>query len=365
MNFISAWLGKLSASIRLETALKTDERVKFMLSILNGIQVIKMYAWEKSFAQIIKQIRKREINAISKGYNIKATLLSFRILTKIALFVSLVVYVVSDNSITAQKTFVVISYFNVINGSMVEFWPLALASVAEGLVSVKRVQQFLMIGEKSEKGSYYNEIALEDDDINDRKFKEGQMYSNIVLENVSAYWKSDDGKDRIGISAINLEIGEGITAIIGHVGSGKTTLLETILREVEIESGDLKINGKISYATQQSWIFQGSVKNNILFTENYNEERYKIVIEVCALLPDFEQLPHGDETMVGERGVSLSGGQKARINLARAIYKSADIYLLDDPLSAVDVHVGKHIFDRCIKQFLRVGQIQICFCCIN
>ena len=120
-----------------------------------------------------------------------------------------------------------------------------------------------------------------------------------------------------------------------------------------MEAGSLTINGTISYASQEPWIFDGSVKSNIVFVEDFDEQRYNQVVEVCALERDFKLLPQGDATIVGERGSSLSGGQRARINLARAIYKSADIYLLDDPLSAVDTHVGRHIFNKCIKEFLK------------
>lgn len=119
--------------------------------------------------------------------------------------------------------------------------------------------------------------------------------------------------------------------------------------------GSLEVSGTISYAAQQAWIFEGSVKSNIIFIEDFDEKRYRKVLHACALERDLEQFAHGDETIVGERGISLSGGQKARINLARAIYKRADIYLLDDILSAVDAVVGKSIFERGIKQFLKVS----------
>lgn len=128
----------------MKTATRTDSRVKFMFSIINGIQIIKMYCWEKSFGKIINAVRRHEIKAIGKSSNIKAALLSFHISTEIAIFLSLVAYVLMGNSITAQKAFVTIAYFNYINKALVEYWPLALTSVAEGIVSVKRVEQFLL-----------------------------------------------------------------------------------------------------------------------------------------------------------------------------------------------------------------------------
>lgn len=138
------------------------------------------------------------------------------------------------------------------------------------------------------------------------------------------------------------------------VGSGKTTLLEALLGELELDSGTIEFNGKLSYANQVPWLFEGSVKSNILFSEEYDEKRYSEVIKAAGLERDFELFEFGDKTIVGERGISLSGGQKARVSLARAVYKKADIYLLDDPLSAVDTLVGKHIFEECIVKFLKV-----------
>lgn len=171
----------------------------------------------------------------------------------------------------------------------------------------------------------------------------------IRLENVTAVWKRNQMN---GLFGLNVHISPELCAIVGPVGSGKSTLLNVILGELELDMGSITVNGSISYASQEPWLFEGSVRNNIVFVEEFNEQRYKQVIEVCALERDFQLLPQGDETIVGEQGSSLSGGQKARVNLARAIYKQSDIYLLDDPLSAVDTNVGKHIFEKCVNGFL-------------
>ena len=120
----------------------------------------------------------------------------------------------------------------------------------------------------------------------------------------------------------------------------------SILKELPLQSGSIQVNGKVSFASQEPWLFNGSIRHNILFGNEYDEFRYKNVIKVCALEKDLILLPFGDDTLVGERGVSLSGGQKARITLARALYCDVDIYLLDDPLSAVDSQVAKHTFQR-------------------
>ena len=309
-----------------------------MYSIVNGIQVIKMYGWEIAFQQAIKKIRQDEIKAIAKSFYIKATLMSIEIITSIAVFVTLVTYIYMGNSITSQKAFVTIAYFNYVNRTLVHFWPTAITSVAEGWTSLKRVEAFL----KKE--------TPKTEEIHDITISSSALSPGIILKDATACWNNDN----IGIHSIDIEIGsKSLVAIVGHVGCGKTTLLETILKEIPLISGSLTVKGSLSYAAQQAWIFEGSVKSNVLFTEPFDEKRYKKVLHVCALERDLELFPHGDETIVGERGVSLSGGQKARVNLARAIYKKADIYMLDDPLSAVDAHVGTHIFEKCIKEFLK------------
>lgn len=144
-----------------------------------------------------------------------------------------------------------------------------------------------------------------------------------------------------------------LVGVVGPVGSGKSTLLQTILKELVPKEGRVDVKGSISYVSQEPWIFCGSVRQNIIFGQEFNKKKYEEVVKVCALERDFILFPYGDRTLVGERGVSLSGGQRARINLARAVYKDADIYLLDDPLSAVDTHVGKHLFDQCIGGYLK------------
>ena len=138
----------------------------------------------------------------------------------------------------------------------------------------------------------------------------------------------------------------------------KSSLLNAILGEIEALTGSCKVAGKVAYASQEPWIFSGTIRQNVLCGQEYDSKRYNKVVKACALEKDFNLFPNGDSTLVGERGVSLSGGQKARVNLARALYIDADIYLLDDPLSAVDMHVGRHLFDKAINSYLR-GKIRV------
>ena len=144
-----------------------------------------------------------------------------------------------------------------------------------------------------------------------------------------------------------------LVIVVGPVGSGKTSLLQAILSELRVREGSIQVNGRLSYASQEAWVFAGSVRENILFDSEYDEEKYAEVVKVCALERDLSLLADGDQTFIGERGIALSGGQKARINLARALYFNAEIYLLDDPLSAVDAHVSKHLFKKAINDYLK------------
>ena len=174
----------------------------------------------------------------------------------------------------------------------------------------------------------------------------------VILENISGKWNQEE--DELTLDNLCLEAKSGkLLAIIGTVGAGKSSIIQAILGEFPCSRGKISVNGKISYSPQEAWVFSGSIRQNILFGMDFDENRYWKVIEACALKHDLHQWEFGDRTLVGERGVSLSGGQKARVSLARAVYREADIYLLDDPLSAVDVHVGRHLFNNCIRGFLK------------
>uniref|UniRef100_A0A1I8JUL1 Uncharacterized protein n=1 Tax=Anopheles funestus TaxID=62324 RepID=A0A1I8JUL1_ANOFN len=396
---LQAWLGKKAALYRLKTANRTDRRIQFMNEIIQGIQVIKMYAWEDSFSRMVDRIRRKEVNGIRGTLFIRAGLLSFNLVSRVAIFLSLVAYVLYGNVFTAKRVFIVTSYFNWLYSSMLHFWPLALTSVHEGLVSIRRIQDFLLLDERKfrpdrpkqtvqetavdesacellppvRNGNGVDSVANAGPEGNarsnsknvprSRRFinRKAVTRQGIFMRNATALWEKDlpasDGEVNVrasGIKNVTLTVDKKKPCVIvGSVGSGKSTMLQVILGELELDEGRLEINGNLSYAPQEPWLFEGTVKNNIVFTEDYQEKRYREVVSVCALDRDFQLLPNGDQTIVGERGISLSGGQRARISLARAIYRRADIYLLDDPLSAVDAHVGKHIFEECIVKYLK------------
>lgn len=377
---LQAWAAKKAAYYRQKTAERTDLRVKLMNEIVQGIQVIKMYAWERSFAKVIADVRLKEVKAIRGTSYIHAALSCTSMISPLSVFLALVSYVYLGDALTAKRVYTVSSYFNMLNESMVHFWPLSITFIAEACVSARRCKEFLLDGDqaeaplnletkrkkKSKKNSYHdsnkrkacpdNSNCIEKSNLKYVRTLNSEATSkSISLRDTSATWENNtaSGCRNHAVEMLNAEIKDKtLAAIVGPVGSGKSTFLNVLLGEVALDSGEVLVNGKVSYCSQEPWVFEGTVRDNVVFVEDFNERRYKRVLKVCALERDLELLPRGDLTMIGERGVSLSGGQKARINLARAIYRKADIYLLDDPLSAVDTHVGKHIFERCINDFL-------------
>ena len=174
----------------------------------------------------------------------------------------------------------------------------------------------------------------------------------VTIKNARAKWCKDSSDDTL--KNINFSAKRGdLTAVIGQVGAGKTSLFNAILQELPLKSGKLEVHGKVVYVSQEPWIFASSIRQNILFGQPMIKKRYDKVVNVCQLEKDFIMFPHKDQTIIGEKGINLSGGQRARINLARAVYAEADIYLLDDPLSAVDAHVGRSLFEDCICDYLK------------
>ncbi|CAG9107278.1 unnamed protein product [Plutella xylostella] len=351
------FLGTRTAAYRRQTAERSDERVRLMKEIVMGMEVIKMYTWEHPFRQIIDTVRREEIYAIKRTSYIRGITMSFIMFTsRFGIFITLLLYVTFIDRISVESVFFLTCYYNIMKQTMTLYFPQAIGQVAEMNVAVQRIREYLLSEEC--KLTIHNI----DEDASKINIKDEPGASKIVknpvamkefaieFENASSRWirqEKDDVKD------INLQIPtSNLTTIIGAVGSGKSTLLHMILGELPCTSGSLKTEGTISYAGQEPWLFIGSVRQNILFGQPFVKQRYMDVCRVCALERDISLFPHGDKTIVGERGVSLSGGQRARVNLARAVYKEADIYLLDDPLSAVDTQVAKHIFERCIKRYL-------------
>ncbi|XP_045472450.1 probable multidrug resistance-associated protein lethal(2)03659 [Harmonia axyridis] len=353
---LQIYVGKRTSALRHKTALRTDERVKLMNELISGMQVIKMYCWEKPFAKLIAFARRKEMSAIRVHALLMGMLYSFEMfLTRTAIFISLLGYVLLGNYISAEKVFLITSIYNTIRPTVTIMFSLACSNTAEINISLRRINDFLKLQEVNEETKLMNDCKTINNscEINENHHisNNSPLGTKIVLKNLSAKWTTDTNDDTLCDIDINLTSNQ-LVAVIGPVGSGKSSLVSVILKEIQVTKGFSKIEGTISYASQESWLFYGSVRENILFGEPYDKRRYADVVRVCCLKSDFLLLPYGDKTLVGDRGTGLSGGQRARINLARCIYRKADIYLLDDPLSAVDANVGRSLYQDCIKIFL-------------
>ncbi|CAH0722547.1 unnamed protein product, partial [Brenthis ino] len=351
---VQAYLSNLQGSLRGKIAKRTDERVKVMSELVNGVQVIKMYAWEKPFEKLVDKLRKYEVKFILRTSFIKGFSTALSVFTeRFILFAAVTTFVLLGGDIHAGITFSLVQYYNLLQLACNIFFPMALASLAESKVSVRRLEEFLSLEELEPEDFKTNGISVNGITNGVDKHKESVKSSGLILTNVTASWQTKPIVPTIRNISLNVRPGEFI-GVTGLVGAGKSSLLQVILGELQPSQGSVSLGGaRISYASQEPWLFVASVRQNILFGLPYDRLRYKKVVTACALIRDFEQLPAGDATLVGERGISLSGGQRARIGLARACYRNADIYLLDDPLSAVDTHVGKHLVAECVMGLLR------------
>ncbi|XP_029303230.1 LOW QUALITY PROTEIN: multidrug resistance-associated protein 4-like [Cottoperca gobio] len=336
---VQSLFGKLFGIFRSKTAVLTDNRIRIMNEVVSGIRIIKMYAWEKPFSALVTEVRRKEINQILKSSYLRGlNMASFFASSKIIVFVTFTVYVLLGNTITASIVFVTVSLYGTIKLTVTLFFPLAIEKLSETEVSVRRIEEFLLLDEIERKNLRFPLEEKKDD--------------CIEIEKLTCYW--DKSLDAPSLQNVSITVKSNqLLTVIGPVGAGKSSLLSAILGELPRDTGKLKVKGQLTYAAQQPWVFPGTVRSNILFGRELNPQQYERVLSACALKRDLELLPDGDLTLVGDRGATLSGGQKARVNLARAVYQDADIYLLDDPLSAVDAEVGRHLFEQCICGLLK------------
>ncbi|GAA5929198.1 hypothetical protein JCM1841_006231 [Sporobolomyces salmonicolor] len=325
-----------------------DQRTSIMSEILNNIRSIKLYAWENSFAQRLFDVRNnQELQLLKKmGYLSAASNYLWSFTPFAVAFSSFAVYAMfSGQPLTSEIVFPAITLFQLLSFPLAVL-PVVFSSLVESYVSLDRLTDFLTAKELQA-----DAVTIA---IPPRELKPGDELVSVVHGDFT--WNalppagSPAGAEvENTLEDISLSVKKGeLIAVVGKVGAGKSSLLSAVLGEMNKIDGHVTVRGSVAYCAQQPWIMGGTVKSNITFGYKFEKEFYDLVIEACALKEDLNILPNGDETEVGERGISLSGGQKARVALARAVYARADIYLLDDPLSAVDAHVGRHLFDRVI-----------------
>ncbi|XP_022432636.1 multidrug resistance-associated protein 4 isoform X3 [Delphinapterus leucas] len=333
---LQSCIGKLFSSLRSKTAAFTDTRIRTMNEVITGIRIIKMYGWEKSFADLITSLRRKEISKILRSSYLRGmNLASFFVASKIIVFVTFTTYVTLGNVITASRVFVAVTLYGAVRLTVTLFFPSAVEKVSEAVVSIRRIKNFLLLDEITQ--------------CNPQLPSDGKMI--VDVQDFTASW--DKASETPTLQGLSFTVRPGeLLAVVGPVGAGKSSLLSAVLGELPPSQGLVSVHGRIAYVSQQPWVFSGTLRSNILFGKKYEKERYEKVIKACALKKDLQLLEDGDLTVIGDRGTTLSGGQKARVNLARAVYQDADIYLLDDPLSAVDAEVSRHLFELCICQAL-------------
>ncbi|XP_008536489.2 ATP-binding cassette sub-family C member 12 isoform X1 [Equus przewalskii] len=375
---IQMFLAKLNSAFRRSAISVTDKRVQTTNEFLTCIKLIKMYAWEKSFTNTIRDLRKRERKLLEKaGFVQSGNSALAPIASTIATVLTFTCHVLLRRKLTAPVAFSVIAMFNVMKFT-IAILPFSVKAVAEAKVSLRRMKKILI--DKSPP-SYVTQPEDPDTVLllanatltweqetsrkSDLKKVQSQKKHFLKKQRPEAYSLSpptqgvtgpeeQSGSPKLVLHNISFAVRKGkVLGICGNVGSGKSSLIAALLGQMQLRQGTVAVNGTLAYVSQQAWIFHGNVRENILFGEKYDHQRYQHTVRVCALQEDLSSLPYGDLTEIGERGLNLSGGQKQRISLARAIYSNHEIYLLDDPLSAVDAHVGKHVFEECIKKTLR------------
>ncbi|CAD8090517.1 unnamed protein product [Paramecium sonneborni] len=320
-----------------------DSRVKETTEVFQLIKFIKINAFEQYFQQKIYQLREIELNCIKE----RLKYFSINVFTgwlspQMILSLTFGLYVMLGNELIPSKTFPIIGLLSILAASL-QLLPISLNDLLETKISLQRIQNF-----------------LDSDDLMIDIYSNQNNNENYALkiEQGNFYWRKECNDEQQILKNINMMVQKGkFISIIGDVGSGKSSLIQCILGEMiykmDENKSSININGSIAYVGQKPWIQNATLQENILFGKPYEEKLYNQAIKYSCLMLDLEILIYGDQTMIGEKGINLSGGQKARISLARAIYSQADIYLFDDPLSAVDAQVGNFILKECLINLLK------------
>ncbi|XP_063061606.1 multidrug resistance-associated protein 5 isoform X2 [Engraulis encrasicolus] len=404
---------RMTAFFRRKGVSITDSRVQKMNEILNYIKFIKMYAWVKAFSQAVRRIREEERGILERaGYFQSITVGVAPIVVVIASVATFSTHMLLGYDLNAAQAFTVVTVFNAMTFAL-KVTPFSVKSLSEATVAMERFKSLLMMAEvemirerpqspqaavelcgaslawdmvghsaqptprgtpcvahnrrvqhrlnkKNRQHQHQQEQEQEQEGGTEQQSR--QLLGDGAPPSPEHHQQQENHQSIPTISqrlqrtlhCIDLTVEKGkLVGICGSVGSGKTSLISAILGQMTLLEGTVAVDGDFAYVAQQAWILNATLRDNILFGKEYEEERYQAVLGACCLRPDLAILPNADLTEIGERGANLSGGQRQRISLARALYSDRAIYVLDDPLSALDAHVGNHIFNNAIRKHLR------------
>ncbi|KAL7818503.1 P-loop containing nucleoside triphosphate hydrolase protein [Trichoderma gracile] len=332
---VQGFVARMMRNLQKDQMKNKDARSRLINEIINNMKSIKLYAWGSAFMAKLNYVRNeqelknlRRIGATQAVANFTWNTAPF--------FVSCSTFTVfvltQDRPLTTDIIFPALALFNLLTFPLAVL-PMVITSIVEASVAVGRLTAFLTAEE------------LQPDAVAIGPAPQEMGEETVLIRDGTFSWNRHEDKN--ALTDINFTAYKGeLSCVVGRVGAGKSSFLQSILGSLYKVSGSVEVRGTVAYASQQCWILNATVKENIVFGYKWDADFYEKTVKACALIDDFAQLPDGDETVVGERGISLSGGQKARVSLARAVYARADIYLLDDVLSAVDSHVGRHIIEN-------------------
>ncbi|KAJ7104127.1 P-loop containing nucleoside triphosphate hydrolase protein [Mycena belliarum] len=358
---LQSWLIKIQFYRRSKSMRWTDKRITLISEMLSGMNTIKYFAWEKPLLERVGGIRKNEIRNVYVLMLIRwansAVAYSF---TAIASVLAFITYSLSGHTLTASVIFTSLTLFSLLKSPMMML-PVSFGGITDAYAATKRMYPAFMAETLDELRSTNPELDAavivkdaaftwdgpppEDDPDSKKKKKKGPKYK---AKTVSLEFRRPGNPYAVfALKDVNLSIPRGrLCAVVGPVGSGKSSLLQALIGEMRRTAGSVEFGGSVGYCPQSAWIQNATIRENICFGRPYEPERYWKAVRDSCLEADLEMFTYGDMTEVGEKGISLSGGQKQRINICRAVYRDADIQIFDDPLSALDAHVGRDVFRK-------------------
>ncbi|KAJ5294250.1 hypothetical protein N7508_009071 [Penicillium antarcticum] len=348
----------------------TDQRVSLTQEILQAVRFVKYFGWESSFLGRLKELRGREIRSIQTLLALRNLILCVSMsIPTFASMLAFITYALSNHNLDPAPIFSSLALFNSLRLPL-NMLPMIIGQVTDAWTALNRIQEFLLAEEQKEDievdDKMENAIEIERASFTWERLPTDEKDAEKAEKAQKAEKKSPSPKNPQGeftveklsepfkLKDMTIEVGRNeLLAVIGTVGCGKSSLLSALAGDMRVTDGTVRLSTTRAFCPQYAWIQNTSVRNNILFGKEYDETWYEQVVDACALTPDLEILPNGDQTEIGERGITVSGGQKQRLNIARAIYFNAEMVLMDDPLSAVDAHVGRHIMDKAICGLLK------------